>query len=282
MLVLRHEILRTIYPSQGGIPSQVILPFEPFSLPVEDYSTLPEDERKTAIQQYAAENEKIPYNIERAPSRRFTFLRAGPQVDYLYVGIHHINFDSWSQNIFIRDLILLYDACKLGKPCILPDLTVQYSDYAISLNEWLKGEARGAFIEHWKDILSGEMPTLELPTDKPRPAIQTNHGACYHFDLSLDLSAKVKEFCRNERLTPFHLLLAAYAILLMRYSGQEDIILGCPFANRPRPELDGLLGLFVNVLPVRLNFSGNPIVRELLKQVRSVILDAFTWQATSL
>ena len=278
-LVLRHESLRTIYPTQGGIPSQVIQPFERFSLPVVDLLNLPEGERKIVIQAYASEHEIMPFILEQESSGRYALLRAGPQEDYLYVGIHHINFDAWSQNVFIRDLILLYDANRLNEQPKLPELTIQYSDYALALNEWLKGETRAAFIEHWKNILSGELPTLELPIDRQRPPMQTDQGARIHFDLSPVLSAKIKEFCRNERITPFHLFLAVYAVLLMHYSGQEDIILGCPFANRPRPEQDGMVGLFVNVLPIRLNLGGDPSVHDLLKQVRAVILDAFIWQA---
>ena len=278
-LVIRHESLRTNYLSRDGQPVQVIQPFQPFVLPFMDYAGLSSDECELAIRDYAAEHENIPFNLEQEISGRFALLHAGPEQDYLFMCAHHINWDAWSHHVLTGDLLQLYQVCRTGEQPDLPELAIQYSDYAIALNQWMTGDVRQAFVEHWKQILSGELPVLELPTDRPRPAVQTDHGARFHFSLPPALSTQIKEFCRSERITPYHFLLAAYSVLLMRYTGQEDIILGCPFANRPRPEQDGLVGLFVNVLPIRLNLENNPIVRDLLKQVRAAMLDAFTWQA---
>ncbi len=164
-----------------------------------------------------------------------------------------------------------------NRPC--PNLPVQYADFAAWQKEWLSGETLAAYIEHWKKILSGDLPVLEIPTDRPRPALQTFRGARVHFQLTAEISSQMKEFCRAERMTLFHLLLAAYALLLMRHTGQEDIIVGCPFANRSRSELDGLVGLFVNTLPMRVNLAGNPTVREFLKHVQGIMLEAYPWQA---
>jgi amino acid adenylation domain-containing protein len=278
-LVQRHESLRTIYPSQEGIPYQVIMQFEPFSLPVVDYSGLPPREREAAIHRYASEHENIPFNLEQEISGRYALLHASPDDDYLYICMHHINWDAWSHFVFTADLMQLYSACRLGEKPDLPALPIQYSDYALAHAEWFKGETCAAYVEHWKNILTGELSTLELPTDHPRPAKQTDHGARYNFTLSSELSSQIKAFSRQERLLPFHLLLAAYEILLERYSGQIEIILGCSFANRPRPEQQGLIGLFTNVLPIRSKLDGDLTIRDLLQQTHSVMLDAFTWQA---
>jgi amino acid adenylation domain-containing protein len=278
-LVHRHAPLRTVYPNQGGSPVQVIIPFESFALPYVDFSGLPEGEQQQAIRRYISEQGDLPFDLQRGSLTRFALLHTDPNVNYFFFCTHHIGFDAWSRQIFLSELTQLYGAYRSGKEPVLPELPVQYIDYALWQKEWFCGEILEAYLEHWKNILSGDLPILELPTDRPRPLLQTFRGARFHFPLSQALSSQMKGFCQQERLTLFQLLLAAYALLLMRHTGQEDIIMGCPFANRPRPELDGLVGLFVNTLPIRVNLSGNPSVRELLKQVQSVLLDAFAWQA---
>ena len=278
-LVRRHEPLRTVYPNQGGRPVQIIQPFEPFSLPFMDFSGLSGDEQQKAIRGFASEHGDRPFNLQRGPVVRFALLHISKSEDYLFFCVHHIGFDGWSREIYFSELIQYYDAFRSGKNAQLPELPVQYSDYASWQRKWLSGETLDAYIDHWKNILSVDPPVLELPSDRPRPVIQSYRGAKYYFRLPRGLSSQIKDFCQKERLTTFHMLLAAYAVMLMRYSGQEDIILGCPFANRSRAEVDGLVGLFVNTLPIRLNLQGNPIVRDFLDQVRATMLDAFTWQA---
>ena len=278
-LVRRHEPLRTIYPNRGGSPVQVMTPFEEFTIPFVDYSGLPEDEQNQAIQRYFSAQASQPFNLQQGPVARFALLHKTKNEDYLLFSAHHIGFDAWSLQIFFSDLFQFYDAFRSGREPALPELPVQYSDYVLWQRKWLSGETLEATIDHWKTILAGELPVLELPSNHPRPAMQSYRGARYYFRLPQGLSSQVKEFCKKERLTTFHLLLAAYAVLLMRYSGQEDVIVGCPFANRSRGELDGLVGLFVNTLPIRLNLQGNPVTREFLDQVRKTMLDAFTWQA---
>jgi amino acid adenylation domain-containing protein len=278
-MVRRHIPLRTGYPNQGGRPLQVIQPFEPLSLPYVDYSGLSEEEQQLAIHRYVSEHGDQPYDLQRGPLVRFALLHSGPKEDYLFFGTHHISFDAWSQEIFFSELTQLYDAFRSGKEPALLELPVQYTDYALWQRKWLSGETLEAYIEHWKNILAGDLPILELPTDRPRPVLQSFRGARYRFQISGGISSQMREFCQRQRMTPFQLFLAAYAIMLMRYSGQEDIILGCPFANRSRPELDGLVGLFVNTLPIRVNLRGNPSVREFLKQVHEVMLETYPWQA---
>ena len=278
-LVHRHEPFRTVYPNQGGKPVQIIQPFEPFSLPVVDYSGLSEDEQQQAILQYVSDHGDKPFDLQRGPLIRFALLQQANNEGTLFFCNHHIGSDAWSRQVITSELTQLYDTFRNGKEPDLPRLPVQYSDYALWQREWLSGETLGAYLEHWKNVLTGNLPTLEIPTKRPRPVIQSFRGGRTHFKLPQSLSSRMKDFCLRERMTSFHLFLAAYALLLMRYTGQEDIIIGCPFANRPRPELDGLVGLFVNTLPIRLNLQGNPSVRNFLEQVRTVMLDAFAWQA---
>ncbi len=277
-LVRRHEPLRTQYPNQGGRPVQVVQPFEPFSISCKDLSGLPGDEQEQAVVRYTSELNDQSFDLQRGPSVRFAHLRTTQNVDYLFFCTHHINFDAWSRQIFISELMKLYDGFRSGKEPVLPELPIQYADYAAWQREWLSGETLAAYIEHWKNILSGDLPILELPTNRPRPVLQTFRGAMHHFPISDQLSTRMKSFCQEERNTLFQLLLAAYALLLMRHTGQEDVIIGCPFANRSRPELDGLVGLFVNTLPIRVNLTGNPTAREFLKRVQAVMLEAYPWQ----
>jgi len=278
-LILRHESLRTFYPSQGGRPVQVIQPFESFALPFVDYSALPENSLDQAVRQFVSEQSNDPFDLQRGPSARFAHLHTAQNVDFLFFCTHHINFDAWSRQIFIGELLKLYEAFHSGREIGLSDLPIQFADYADWQMGWLNGGRLVAYTEHWKDILSGDLPVLELQTDRPRPVIQSFRGARVDFQFPEEISLRMKEFCRAERLTIFQLLLAAYALVLMRHTGQEDIIVGCPFANRSRPELDGLVGLFVNTLPIRVNLGGNPSVREYLKRVQSVMLEAYPWQA---
>ena len=278
-LVRRHEPLRTLYPNQAGSPLQVVQPFEPVSIMFEDFSGLPANEQEPAIHRYASELNDQPFDLQRGPLTRFALLNTGPNVDYLFFCTHHINFDAWSWHIFLSELMQFYGAFRSGNKPGLSELPIQYADYALWQREWLSGETLQAYVEHWKNILSGNLPVLELPTDRPRPVLQTFRGARFQFPLSRVLSSQMKGFCQKERMTPFQLLLAAYAVLLMRHTGQEDIIIGCPFANRSRSEMEAVVGLFVNPLPIRVNLQGNPAVRDFLKHVQSVMLEAYPWQA---
>lgn len=278
-IVRRHGILRTTFPSRGGQPLESIKPYESFSLPYFDYSSLALEEREPAVRQYALHYINIPVNLSKGPLTRFALLHTSSHEDYLFFAIHHICFDAWSRYVLINELVQLYSSFHTGNDLRLPELPIQYIDYAIWQREWLSGDTLKLYINHWKDILRGELPVIDLPIDHPRPVLQTYHGARHFFGIQPALSDQVKKFCQKERLTPFHFFLAAFAILLMRYSGQEEVIIGCPFANRPRPELDGLIGVFINTLPIRLNLGGNPSVRSFLGQVREVMLDALSWQA---
>ena len=278
-IVRRHEILRTAYPTdKEGKPFQVVKPFESFKLLCLDYSSSKADKKEQTLHDYAMEHGSEPFDLENGPVTRFALLHVGPEEDYLFFAIHHIASDDWSRRVFVDDLLQFYKAYQAGQKTNIVSLPIQYTDYALWQKEWVSGETRTLLVQHWKSVLSGELPILALSTDHPRRVNQASHGFRYNFELSPSLSARIKEFCRNERLTPTFVLIAAYALLLTRYTGQEDIIIGCPFANRPRSEQDSLIGNFVNTLPIRLNLAGNPTVRDLLKQVRNVVLDASTWK----
>jgi hypothetical protein len=279
-LFLRHEILRTIYPiNSDGEPFQVVQPFEPQILQNLDFSSLSTDEKERTLHEYAFANGTKPFDLQKGPVARFALLHGGFEEDFLFFTIHHIAFDDWSRHVFVQDLLQLYEAYRSGQETNLAPLPIQYTDYSFWQEACISGARRTALIEHWKSKLSGELPILALSTDHPRQVNQTSRGIRHHFEISSSLSDRMKEFCRNERITPAFVLMAAYALLLSRYTGQEDIIIGCPFANRPRTEQIGLIGYFINTLPIRLNLGSNQSVRALLNQVRSVMLDAAAWQA---
>ncbi len=278
-LICRHEPLRTIYPNKRGKPVQVVQPNIHYELPYLKFQGLSEVDSQRASTRYVSEQSAVPFNLQKGPVFRFALLNHTTTKDELFFCIHHIGFDAWSWQILIRDLLTLYQSYRSALKVPLPDLPFQYTDYALWQREWLSGETLAVYMAHWKKTLSGSLPVLDLPTVNPRPEKQSFRGDRYTFCLSPLLTAQVKSFCLNERVTPFHLFLTIYALLLMRYSGQEDIIIGCPFANRQNPELNNLVGLFVNTLPVRVDLTGNPTVRELLNQVRDIMLDSFSWQA---
>jgi amino acid adenylation domain-containing protein len=278
-LVRRHEPLRTIYPSEGGKPVQVVQPFVPFALPIVDYTQFAEDDRRIAVEKYLKENGNRPFDLQHGPVNRAALLHLSETEDILFFCTHHVCSDAWSRQEFTRELIQSYEAFAAGSEPALPNFPISYTDYALWQREWLREETLTVFIDHWKSIFSGELPVLDLPTDRPRPMIQSYSGARYIFQFPEALTVKVKTFAQKERVTPFQLYLAVFAVLLKRYSGQSDIIIGCPFANRQDPVLDHLVGLFVNTLPVRIDLSGDPSVHDLLCRVRDVMLDAFVWQA---
>jgi hypothetical protein len=278
-LMRRHEPLRTLYPNQAGRPVQVIQPFEPQAVQFEDFSGLPGNEPEQAVRRLVAEINDRPFDLQRGPLTRCAILHAQANVDYLLFCTHHIGFDAWSRNIFFNELKQIYNSLQAGEQPGLPELPVQYADYAAWQREWLSGESLADYIKYWKGILAGDLPVLELPTDRPRPSRQTFLGGRQHFEIPLTLYAQIKDECQRQRMTPFQFFLAAYAILLMRYSGQEDILIGCPFANRSRPELDGLVGMFVNTLPIRVDLSGNPRLGEFLGRVTGLMRAIYPWQA---
>ncbi len=274
-IVRRHESLRTTFETVEGQPMQVIAPGLTLTLPVVNLCHLPETEQQPQVQRLAIEEIQEPFDLEQAPLLRVKLLHLSDQEHLLLFIIHHIISDGWSLRVLIRELADLYQAFCAGKPSPLPELPIQYADFAVWQHQWLQGEVFKKQLSYWKQQLAGVPPILELPTDRPRPPVQSFRGATITFKLSPDLTSRLKSLSQKQGITPFMMLLAAFQTLLYRYSGQDDICVGSPIANRNRNETHGLIGCFVNTLVMRTNFSDNPSFLELLKRVQQVAQDAY-------
>ncbi|MFN2236119.1 MAG: amino acid adenylation domain-containing protein, partial [Anaerolineales bacterium] len=269
-IVRRHESLRTTFPSVEGKPFQVISAPEPFMLPLNDLSELPEAKREMEARRLAAEEAQRPFDLARGPLLRAVLYRLSGKEHILLLTFHHIVTDGWSTGVFSHELAVLYEAFSTGKPSPLAELSIQYADFALWQRQHLQSEALEPLLSYWKQQLSDAPPLLELPTDRPRPAVQSNKGRTQSFLLPLSLSEKLSRLGQQEGATLFMTLLAAYQTLLYRYSGQEDILVGTPVANRTHPEIERLIGFFVNTLVLRTDLSGDPTFRELLNRIRQV------------
>ena len=216
--------------------------------------------------------------LARGPLFRIRLFQLEDEEHVLHFNMHHIISDFWSFGVMAREIAALYTAFIKGKPADLPELPVQYADYAVWQRQWLQGEALEAQLNYWKDKLGGELPVLELPTDRPRPAVQTHRGAIESLALSKELTEALQAISRREGVTLFMTLLAAFKTLLYRLTGQEDTIVGTPIAGRNRTELEGLIGFFMNTIVMRTDLSGQPSFRELLGRVRETALGAYAHQ----
>lgn len=277
-IVHRHETLRTTFTVVDGEPVQVISAADKLLLPIIDLQTIPEAERETEALHQAMQDAQTPFNLEQDALLRVSLLRLGETDHVILFTMHHIVSDGWSTGILIRELTTIYTAYDSGQPCNLPALPIQYADFAVWQREWLQGEVLNNQLNYWKQQLGGDLPVLELPTDRPRPAIQTDRGATQSFALSESVTAALKQLCQQEGVTLFMTLLAAFKVLLHRYTQQNDILVGTPIANRNRSEIEGLIGFFVNTLVLRSNLGGNQTFKELLAQVREVTLGAYAHQ----
>jgi glycosyltransferase involved in cell wall biosynthesis len=279
-VIRRHETLRTCFDIVDGYPVQVIKQYKPASLQVTDLSCLPESERQTEARQLAAVEETTGFDLARGPLMRASVLRLGDEDHVLLMTMHHVISDAWSMKILLNEMVTLYTAFLAGKESPLPELPIQYADFAYWQRQGLEGEALKEHLSYWKEQLSGAPGLLNLPTDRPRPNTPTflSQGALRRFKPSVKLSGQLYALSHKEAVTPFILLLAAFSTLLCRYSRQLDVIVGCNIANRNRSETEGLIGFFVNMLPLRSNFSGDPSFREILQRVREVALGAYTHQ----
>ena len=242
-----------------------------------DLSAMPEGQREVKAKQLASEEASRPFDLVTGPLLRATLLRLKPEDHILLLTMHHIISDGWSMGILYRELSVLYEAFSKGKPSPLPELPIQYADFAVWQREWLQGKNLEEQLTFWKEQLR-DITTLQLSTDHPRPPVQTFHGATHTVQLPMDLTEALQGLSRKEGVTLFMTLLTAFQGLLHRYTGQDDIVVGTPIANRNRAEIEGLIGFFVNTLVMRTDTSGNPVFRELLKQVRKSTLDAYAHQ----
>ncbi|MEW6733018.1 MAG: amino acid adenylation domain-containing protein [Acidobacteriota bacterium] len=277
-IVRRHESLRTLFINVNGQPKQEILSELNILLLVIDIVMLPEQELNTELTRIAAELRQHSFNLATGPLIRTLLLRINDKDHALLMNMHHIVSDGWSIRIFVRELVTLYTSFSTGKPSLLAEMPIQYADYANWQQEWLRGDVLEQQLGYWQKQLAGELPVLQLSTDFARPPLQTYRGATRVILLDKQLVAELKMLSRREGATLFMTLLAAFNILMQRYSGQEDIIVGSPIAGRNRAEIEGLIGCFLNIVPLRTDLSGEPSFVELMQRVRECALQAYAHQ----
>ncbi|WP_340122075.1 amino acid adenylation domain-containing protein [Methylobacter svalbardensis] len=273
-IVARHESLRTCFVEQNGEPVQVIRTSIPFACALIE---LPQENRASEIQRRLQTEANKPFDLKQAPLIRALLLRLSEQEHILMVTLHHSISDGWSMGVFRQELASFYRAFSQGQSADLPELPIQYADYAVWQREWLQGEVLERQLSYWKSQLTG-LAVLELPTDKPRPKQLTYRGAQADIQLSAALTRRLKTLSRQQHVTLFITLSAALQVLLHRYSGQDDIVLGTAIAGRNRQELENLIGFFVNTLVLRTDLSGAPGFNELLSRVRKTCSDAYSHQ----
>ncbi len=277
LLTVRHETLRTTFVTIDGEPQQVIAEAGLITIPLIDLQGPGEAERETEVLRLANIEAHRPFDLTRGPLLRVILLRLQKEEHILLLTMHHIISDAWSSSIFLRELFIVLKSLSRGIPVQLPRLDIQYVDFAQQQRQRLQGAALDAQLTYWKRKLS-DIPMLQLPTDYPRPPIQTFGGGAQSMELSESLAGKLNAFSRQEGVTLFMTLLAAFKVLLYRYTRQEDITVGSLIANRNSAEIEGLIGFFVNTLVLRTDVSGNPTFRELLRREREVCLDAYAHQ----
>ena len=277
-IVRRHEVLRTYYSTSNGQPVQKVAPPQPLAIPIVDLQSLTEAERAAEARRLAACSASASFDLSKAPMLRPMILKCAADEHIFLLDIHHIAFDGWSLGLFTRELSILYNAFLAGENSPLPDLPVQYADFAAWQRERLQGDVLQKQLDYWKNKLSGTLPVLELPTDHARPPVQTYNGGAVRFVFPRELSDALNGLTRREGVTLFVTLLAAFNTLLFRYTGQDDIILGTPIAGRERADVEELIGCFSNTLVLRTDVSGNPTFRTLLKRVLETNLDAHSHQ----
>jgi amino acid adenylation domain-containing protein len=276
-IVRRHEVLRTRFVMAGGEPRQEVLAAEEVKLTVADLSNLSEEERAAAVPKAIEAESREPFDLAHGPMLRVKLLRLSEQDHVVLLTMHHIVSDGWSMGVLIKEVATLYSAYSQGGESPLRELPVQYGDFAVWQRGWLQGDELERQLAYWREQLQA-LPVLELPTDRARPAVQSYRGAQLTFRLSPEVSAGLRELSRREGVTQFMTLLAAFQVLLSRYTGQDDIAVGTPIAGRSRIEIEELIGFFVNTLVLRTNLAGNPPVKELLGRVRDVSLGAAAHQ----
>src|SRR5215469_7345947 len=275
-IVRRHEILRTTFDIVEGEPVQIVAPSPHVPLKLEDLSATQDPEREAQIA--ALREAQAPVDLKNGPVLRTRLLRLGHENHVLLLTMHHIVFDGWSRRILISELVALYEAFCALLPSPLSEPPLQYADYAVWQRNHLQGKNLEELLNYWKQQLAGASTTLDLPTDRPRPAVQSYRGAVHSFVFPKALSDEMVRSNRCFGVTAYMTLLAVFQILLSRYSGQDDILVGGVIANRNRAEIEGLIGYFANTLPLRTRLDGDPTFRELLERVKDYALGAYAAQ----
>ena len=274
-IVRRHEILRTTFQVISGEPRQVISEPQPVTLNVTDLTHLPAPERDAKAQQQLIDDECSQlFDLTRGPLMRVKLLKLEAEEHILIMAFHHIISDGWSRGVLLNELMTLYTAFSRNEPSPLPELPIQYADFAMWQRDWLSGEVLEKQLSYWRDKLSGALPVLELPADRPRPAIPSHRGSIELWDFPETLSRELQTLSKEEGATLFMTLLAAFKVLVHRYTGQTDICIGTAIANRNRAETEKLIGFFINNLVLRSDLKGNPTFQSFLARVREQTLNA--------
>ncbi|HZI17269.1 MAG TPA: amino acid adenylation domain-containing protein, partial [Pyrinomonadaceae bacterium] len=277
-IVGRHEVLRTVFVASEGRPAQVVRQQWPASVPVVGLQHLPPGEREAEALRVAVEDARAPFSLSAGPLLRVTLIRLAEDDHLLQVTMHHIVSDGWSVALLVREFAELYRALSVGEPPALPALPVQYADYAHWQQRWLESSAVRAQLDYWKQRLGGGLPALELPADRPRPAEPSYRGARHDFEVPPELTAQLHALGQRESVTLFMTLLAAFQVLLSRYTGERDIVVGSPIAGRNRAEIEKLIGFFTNTLVLRNDLGGDPDFASLLREVKRGALEAYANQ----
>ncbi|MEH1847189.1 MAG: amino acid adenylation domain-containing protein, partial [Nostoc sp.] len=277
-IVQRHSVLRTSFQTVNGTPRQIIHPEVTININVVDLQQILGTEGETVQKQLVLEEAITPFDLEVAPLIRCSCVQLSGTEYVLLLTMHHIVSDGWSMGVFIQELSALYPAFCTGVPSPLPELPIQYADFAVWQRQWLSGDVFQNQLNYWRDQLALAPELLQLPTDRPRPSVQTYHGRTHNRTINIDLTQKLQSLSRESGTTLFMTLLAAFSTLLYRYTGQSDIFVGTPIANRNRTEIESLIGFFVNTLVLRTRFEKHPSFEKLLKFVRETTLKAYEHQ----
>ncbi|KIO65387.1 Long-chain-fatty-acid--CoA ligase [Caldibacillus thermoamylovorans] len=274
-LIARHETLRTTIQEIDGKASQVIAPIQECVIEVEDFSSLTEEIKYERARSYAEMVANQPFNLQEGPLLRVHLMKLAEKEYIVLFTMHHIISDGWSMEIFVEELFAFYQEEIGEENADLSPLAIQYSDYAVWQREWLEDGLLEKQLMYWKEELTGKLPVLDLPTDYTRPPVQTYNGTVFAFEISESLKNKLEKLSKQQETTMFMTLLAAYQGFLARYTGQDDIIVGSPIANRNHPDIDGLIGFFVNTLPFRLKLTDEMNFNDILSEVRNKALNAY-------
>ncbi len=276
-IIRRHESLRTTYPAKDGKPVQVIAEDFKITLPVMDMQGLP----AAKLQEIIDEEVSQLFDLSNGPLLRANLLRLGSQSHTLILTMHHIIIDGWSMSIFFKELSTFYRSFIEGNPVSLPELSIQYADFAVWQRQWLTGEVLEKQLNYWKQQLAGATPSIEILPDKPRPSVKTYQGDSKQFEIDRNLTEQLNSLSQKLGVSLYQILLSAYVILLYRYSGQEDICVGCAIANRNHRALEPIVGFFANTLVLRNQIQGNPTYSQFLTQLRQVAMSAYAHQDVS-
>ncbi|WP_376794687.1 condensation domain-containing protein, partial [Thermogemmatispora sp.] len=278
--IRRHEIWRTSFPEQNGLPVQEIHPFEPMELPFVDLRRLPPEEREGEAQRLAAEQARLPFDLAKGPLLRCLLVQLDNELHCLYLTLHHIIFDGVTlYQVFLPELWTHYEAISAGRPSPLPEPTHQYADYALWQQATITQSVLDKQLAYWKEALAGAPALIDLPTDFPRPPAQSFRGGMVPFELSRELTAALKGLAREEGVTLYMLLMASLQVLLYRYTQQEEIVVGAVLGSRDqRPEFASMPGYFLNTLPLACKLTGDLSFREFLQQVREKIIETIEHQ----